>query len=252
MSSLSTKFEQFRQRIELTENERNNIIRSHLHLRERVLQKLDYVEKSFLTGSYKKSTLLRPANDVDIFIVINHKENEITPQAILNKLKKDLNSSYPNSQIRQDKPCITIKFNHITIELTPAIEIESYWQTDNSFYIPNLGKDNSWQKVDNPRILEKKLSQKNGELNGMLTPLIKMMKKAKINNNIKMQSFEMEKLAINSFYWGIESYRYGVQELLKVYDWKQQYSFYKIESFSDDDFAFFCRNELFGSDFPKD
>jgi hypothetical protein len=56
MSNLATKFEQFKQKIELTDNERSNIISSHKHMRENILQRAPYVYKTFLTGSYKKNS----------------------------------------------------------------------------------------------------------------------------------------------------------------------------------------------------
>ena len=77
-----------------------------------------------------------------------------------------------------------------------------------------------------------------------------MMKKCKVNNNIKTPSFEMEQMAINSLYYNIDNFRDGVQRLLRVYEWK--YNYYDIENMSDREFATFCRDILFGSDFPKD
>jgi len=257
-SGLATKFDKFRQKIELTDNQRNKIKTSHKHLRENILQPLDYVSHTFLTGSYKKKTLINPANDIDVFVVLKdysqnrYDANYITPHTILNKLKKDLKARYQNSEIKQDKPCIIINFEHVTFELTPAIEIENYWGGNSEFYIPQMSKDNEWQKVENPRILEKALTKANQNLSNKLNPLIKMMKKCKVNNNIKTPSFEMEKMAIDSLY-SINGFRDGVQQLLRVYEWTNKtYNHDYVENMSDKDFAIFCRNSLFGYDFPKD
>lgn len=257
-TGLPTKFEEFRQKIELTDNQRNKIKTSHKHLREKILQPLDYVSHTFLTGSYKKKTLINPANDIDVFVVLKdysqnrYHANYITPHTILNKLKKDLQKTYPNTNIKQDKPCIIINFEHITFELTPAIEIENYWGEYSEFYIPEMSKNNIWQKVENPRVLENLLTQKNQSLNQKLNPLIKMMKKWKVNNNIKIPSFEMEKMAIDSLY-SINGFRDGVQQLLRVYESRNKtYNHYNIENMSDKDFAIFCRDSLFGYDFPRD
>jgi len=251
-SGLPTKFEKFRQKIELTENQRNKIKTSHKHLRENILQPLDYVSHTFLTGSYKKKTLINPANDIDVFIVLSgYSKYDIKPNTILDKLKKDLQKTYPNTKIKQDKPCIVIEFNHVIFELTPAIEIES-WNEHNSFYIPEMSKNNTWQKVENPRILENSLSQKNQNLSQKLNPLIKMMKKCKVKNNLKTPSFEMEKMAIGSLY-SINGFRDGVQKLLRVYKWTNKtHDYWDIENMSDENFATFCRDTLFGYDFPKD
>ena len=58
-TGLPTKFDKFRQKIELTQNQRDKIKSSHKHLRESILQPLDYVSNTFLTGSYKKKTLIK-------------------------------------------------------------------------------------------------------------------------------------------------------------------------------------------------
>ena len=67
-TGLPTKFDQFRQNIELTAIQKLDIISSHIHLRQNNLAPLNYVIDSFLTGSYKKNTMIRPPSDVDIFI----------------------------------------------------------------------------------------------------------------------------------------------------------------------------------------
>lgn len=252
-SGLPTKFEKFRQKIELTDNQRDKIKTSHKHLRENILQPLNYVSHTFLTGSYKKKTLVNPANDIDVFVVLKgYTKYDVKPNSILDKLKKDLDITYQKTPVKQDKPCVVLEFQHVTFELTPAIEIENYWGGHSEFYIPEMSKNNTWQKVENPRVLENLLTQKNQSLNQKLNPLIKMMKKCKINNNIKTPSFEMEKLAINSLY-NIRDFRDGVQQLLRIYNWTHKtYSHYNIENMSDNEFATFCRDILFGYDFPKD
>ena len=251
-SGLSTKFEKFRQKIELTQNQRDKIKTSHKHLREKILQPLDYVSQTFLTGSYKKKTLINPANDIDVFVVLSgYTQYDIKPNTILDKLKKDLNITYPKTPVKQDKPCIVIDFNHVTFELTPAIEVENYWGY-NTFYIPEMSKNNTWQLIENPRVLEEELTEANKRLNQKLNPLIKMMKKCKIHNGLKTPSFEMEKMAIDSLYY-INGFRDGIEQLLKIYNWTtKSYTSYDIENMSDGEFSIFCRDILFGFDFPKD
>lgn len=250
-SGLPTKFEKFRQKIELTDNQRDKIKTSHKHLREKILQPLNYVSHTFLTGSYKKNTLINPANDIDVFVILKgYTQYDVKPNTILDKLKKDLNIAYLKTLVKQDKPCVVLEFQHVTFELTPAIE--NYWGGHSEFYIPEMSKNNTWQKVENPRVLENSLSQKNQNLNQKLIPLIKMMKKCKVNNKINTPSFEMEKMAINSLHY-FNGFRDGVQQLLRIYEWTHKtYSHHDIEKMSDNEFAAFCRDVLFGSDFPKD
>lgn len=249
--TLQGKFDQLRQDIEPTENERGKIITTHNHLRQNILQKLPYVKNTILTGSYKRKTIIRPMNDVDIFVILNYQPgayNNPTPQSILNRLKRDLLSTYPNTKIKQDKPCITLDFNHCKFELTPAIEGQTWGS--NYYEIPNTTKLNTWQRIDNPDILGEQLTRANSQ-NAMLIPLIKMMKKCKEKNNIKSpKSFEMEVLAIKQLGY-VSSYRDGVTKLLEIYGWLDSSNIYSIRVKNDQDFATYCRNTLFGNEFPN-
>ena len=249
--TLQQKFEQFRQNIEPTEAERNRIITTHTHLRQNILQRLDYVKNTILTGSYKRRTIIRPMNDVDIFVILNYSPGSFgnpTPQTILNRLKRDLSTTYPNTNIKQDKPCIILEFNHCKFELTPAIE--GYTWGGSYYEIPNTTNINSWQRIDSPDVLGEQLTRANRQ-NPLLIPLIKMMKKSKVKNNLKIpRSFEMEVLAINQLGY-VSNYRDGVIKLLEIYGWLNFNDLWKVKSMNEYEFANYCRNTLFGTDFPN-
>ncbi|EGQ7826049.1 nucleotidyltransferase domain-containing protein [Vibrio parahaemolyticus] len=247
-TGLQSKFEIFRENIELTQTQKEKIISSHTHLRERNLQPLFYVKESFLTGSYKRNTMIRPPSDVDAFVVINKSTYETTPNAILAQLKRDLNGCYLNSIIRRDKPCVTLDFNHCKIELTPAI-LAGYYP-EQGYYIPKQGT-NEWMLTDDPKRAETRLSQANSRLNGKLTPLIKMIKHAKQINNIKdVKSYQIEDLAIQNIRT-MSSYRDGVQQMFRALGWTvNNISQFELEQLSDFDFAELCRSAIFGNEFP--
>ena len=245
-TGLPAKFDRFRQNIELTNIQRQSIISSHTYLRSQ-LQQLDYVSDSFLTGSYKKNTMIRPPSDVDIFVLIDYGYDEITPNTVLGNLRRDLLASYPNSTVRQDKPCVVLGFTHCKFELTPAILVPNF--IFNDYYILLQG-GNTWLYVESPRLLEERLTNANQSLNGMLVPLIKMMKACKRHNNLTdKKSFEMEEIAIAYLVY-INSYRDGVQQLLRAYNWLGDDDMYLIENMTDQAFANYC-GQIFGSDFPE-
>lgn len=244
MATLQQLFDDFRRKIELSENQKSTIASSHNHLRQNILQKLDYVDTTLLIGSYKKSTMISPVDDLDIFVILNYETNEIKPQSILDKMKNTLKSSYPNSDIKIDFPCVSLNFNHCKIELTPVIK--SYWDT---YFLPVR---NDWDNTSNPKTLETRLTNKNQSLNNMLIPLIKIMKKMKRNNpnRYRTPSYKMEELAINGLH-SIDNYRDGVQKLMEIYEWKDYWQMKDIRNMNDQTFYEKCRSEYFGSDFPK-
>ena len=253
-SGLESKFNQFKQNIELTENQKSQIITSHTNLRKE-LEKLSYVQSTFLTGSYKKNTMIRPPYDVDIFVVLNQDQATLQPQSILDKLKRDISniSTYSKSTIRQDRPCVVVDLNHCMFEITPALSQLGILSL--GYKIPQKGLYSlNWEYIEDPNSLAKRLSQRNVELGNKLIPLIKMMKKCKNHNKIKnIKSFEMEEKAIQRLS-SIFSFRTGVQELLKIYEWsdnsKQNYHQW-LQNLSDNDFASHCRSTLFGQEFPQ-
>lgn len=254
-SGLESKFDRFRQNIELTENQKTQIITSHQTLRA-VIDRLDYVKKTFLTGSYYKSTMIRPPNDVDIFVVLTDNQANLQPQSVLDKLKRDIGniSTYAKSTIRQDHPCVVVDLSHCKFELTPAIHVAPL--LGGGYKIPERsGFGLNWKQIEDPINLASRLTAKNAQLGGKLVPLIKMMKQCKAVNakicNIK--SFEMEEVAINGLH-SVSSYRDGVQKLLRLYNWSNpniQNYHYALEHASDVDFAKYCRDELFGKEFPE-
>lgn len=249
--NLQTKFDIFREAIRPTQNEIDKVIASHTHLRQNILHNLDYVKGTILTGSYKRRTIIRPMNDVDVFVLLNYYPGAYgnpSPNSILNWLKQDLSYRYPNTLIKKDKPCIVIDFNHCKFELTPAIEGSTFGS--NFYEIPNSSNTNYWQRVDNPDILGEKLSYANKK-NPLLIPLIKMMKRCKQINDLKTpRSFEMEILAINNLEYTY-NYREGVIKLLDIYGWLNRNDLIYLQSMTDESFGEYCRNKLFGVDFPK-
>jgi len=258
-TGLSNRIKFFQKKIALTDAQKEKIQKSHQWLRKKYLDKFDYVEKTFLTGSYKKNTIINQVgNDVDMFVVLKgYNIYSIKPNTILDKLKNDLEGKYTQTKIKQNRPCIVLNFNHMTFELTPVIQVDNSLQLalgfDNipNFYIPNTSNTNEWMETKNPRILEQKLSTSNTNLNYKLVPLIKMMKKCKEHNNIfNLQSFELEQLAIDNLQI-MSNYRDGIEQLLRVYNWSHsQYTYSEIENLSDVDFTKFCHN-IFGDTFPK-
>lgn len=253
-SGLATKFDQLKQNIELTENQREKIITSHKALRTAV-DKFAYVQNTFLTGSYKKNTMIRPPYDVDMFVVLTADQESLNPQTVLDKLKKDIAAipTYSNSTIRQDRPCVVVDLSHCKFELTPVIK-SNFLST--RYKIPQkqlLGLGLNWMEVEDPNVFGTRLAERNEALDGKLIPLIKMMKKMKAQNEINdIKSFEMEQKALNGIN-SIVSYRDGVQQLMRIYGWSDsKISNYHtwLSSLSDNDFAKYCRESLFGTDFP--
>jgi hypothetical protein len=242
---LSAQFEQFLQHIALTEAQEAEINSCFSVIRDQ-LKQLPYVTDCFITGGYKKKTLIQPACDIDLFVVMSSEQRDVVPHVVLNQLKHDLHHAWPDSVLRLDKMCMAINFDHCRFELVPAVMVGEHHEL--GFYIPLVTNNNDWSYVGSPQISETQLIAADVKLDGKLLPLLRMMKYCKYQNKINnISSWQMEQAALETFEF-IRSYREGIQELLRVYGWVD--SPYHLQSMADSEFGEFCRNMLFGQAFP--
>src|SRR5690606_345315 len=151
-----------------------------------------YVKSTLLTGSYQRNTMIRPVNDVDLFVVLEDYEepHEIpSPKVILQRLKRELDKKFPNSPIREDKPCVVVACKHCKFKLTPAFRLNSF--PGSHYRIPQLSNSYGWQVINTPEILEREIAYASVK-KPLLIPLIKMMKRCKQFNKHKTPpSFQM-------------------------------------------------------------
>lgn len=133
MSKLVMQFNEFLSAIEPDgkavgyASEAHNRVRKHLEQDEKFK---DYLEGSFLYGSYKRNTAICEIKDVDIVLLTNFdpSEEENTPQNVLRKVKDAINRHYNDSEnqqyqrrsIRVDDPLPEEKDAHLTLDVIPA------------------------------------------------------------------------------------------------------------------------------------
>ena len=73
MITVDEAFDQFRQRLELSETEQQDAIRRHNDVRACIREGFD-IDRDFLTGSYARHTKTKPLKDVDIFFCLGEKD----------------------------------------------------------------------------------------------------------------------------------------------------------------------------------
>ena len=89
---INSYFNDFLSNIRLTSSQKEDLKRGHKTLRDRLNtddELKDIIISTFLQGSYRRSTAVRPLNgkraDVDVIVVANLDRNEITPQQTIEK-----------------------------------------------------------------------------------------------------------------------------------------------------------------------
>lgn len=148
-------------------------------------------QPSFLTGSYKRNTLIRPIQDIDLYVLVHfgfHADGK-KPIFILREMARVLRNRFIRTRIRVDSPCVIVKFNEYIFEVVPAIY---HTDDDQCYQIPGPGA-RKW--IDcYPHVPDKWLTNSNYLNDKKFVPLIKILKQWNKHNNVGLKSFHLELL----------------------------------------------------------
>ena len=168
---------------------------------------------SFLTGSYSRRTIIRPLDDIDLYVRIHYGEHAKgqSPLSIMRLMASAIRKRYPNNtSVKVDSPCIVVSFFDYKFEIVPAYghdyDLDLY-----SVPAPGSGE---WMQCY-PNVPYEWLAACNHTNNNYFTPLIKMLKLWNRHNSVKLKSFHLELLTekVFSSVTGIYSYPQA------IYDW---------------------------------
>ena len=182
MISVDEAFEKFRQRLELSETEKQDAIRRHNDVRDCIRGSFD-IDRDFLTGSYARHTKTKPLKDVDIFFCLGEKERhwrDKPPADVLNAFEACLAGKYGSDSVEQGRRCVTVEFDKrnptadeegkvLSNDAVPAYELSDCYE------IPDRVQG-AWIKT-NPDIHKESATAKNKECAGKWVPLVKMLKR---------------------------------------------------------------------------
>lgn len=159
---------------------------------------------SFITGSYKRNTIIRPIDDIDLYVVVHYQQHVMgeKPIKVLRLLAWALRNRYPQTKIQVDSPCIVIKFIGYKFEVVPAV----YYIDDPDRYM--IPKDTSEWTDCFPGVPDRWITNSNHMNNKKFVPLIKILKQWNRNKNVKLKSFHLELLTGRVFDKVTEIYSY--------------------------------------------
>jgi hypothetical protein len=149
---------------------------------------------TFLTGSYKRSTLIAPLSeaDVDIVVVLDPTYFASGASNVLQRVKAALGRVYPQSVMSRNGQAVTIKFSDLTVDVVPA-----FHRQGGGFLICNSGP-NTWISTDPKRHIEI-ASAHNTAHNGKLVPVVKILKGWNREIDRHFRSFHLEVIAWDVF-----------------------------------------------------
>lgn len=123
---MTTYFNDFLKNIRLTENQVNELKTAHTTLRTRLKSDKDLkdiIETTFLQGSYRRSTAVRPKqgkrSDVDIVVVTRLDKEEVTPEEALDIFEPFLKKYYDGKYRKQGRSW-GIEMTHVDLDVVPT------------------------------------------------------------------------------------------------------------------------------------
>ncbi len=131
MTEVKSHFSDFLKNIRLSKNQVQDLAKGHKTLRKRLLEDEDLsniVQTTFLQGSYKRNTAVKPKNgnrsDVDIIVVTNIDHKKITPQEALDMFVPFLDKHYEGKYEIHSRS-IGIELSYVDLDLVITSEIKN-------------------------------------------------------------------------------------------------------------------------------
>jgi len=196
-STVRSAFQEFAARLEPTDTQRSDAATKHTGVRDCLNASLS-VTKAFLTGSYRRRTIIRPPNDIDLFVVLDyskHSDYYTTydgSQTLLDRFHTLLKRYYPDTPIRKDHPAVHLSFATYGFDVIPAFP-----RSGGGYMIPNrFGA--GWISNDPTKHSERTAAMNNATGN-YFVPLVKMFKSWNRSHYNRLTGFHLEMAMANAW-----------------------------------------------------
>lgn len=194
--NVSSTFQEFLQNLAINNKEeisnRYEEITKVLNIKYRNTE--SRTSNSLQVGSYGRFTAIKGISDLDMIYILPQKEYKrfkcSRQSALLQEVKKTIQSRYPKTDMRRDGQVVVISFTNYQIEVLPAFECE-----DGSFLYPDTNNGGSWKNT-NPRLEIKAICDLH-EKNKNLRNLCKMIRSWKNYHGVAMGGLLIDSLAYN-------------------------------------------------------
>jgi hypothetical protein len=194
-TTIAGSFARLRQNLEITDLQASTVSTRQTSVRKAVEN--DFVVlRSFLTGSYKRSTMIAPLKqaDVDIFVVLDAQYYKSDGHAaLLDKLRAALLKTYPETpKISRNGHAVTITFTDFVVDVVPAFN-----RKGGGYLIPD-SVNKRWISTD-PTVHETLMTEQNAAHRGTLVPVVKMIKAWNREISHGFTPFYLELISIEVF-----------------------------------------------------
>ncbi len=190
--TIAQGFERLKQNLEITDLQAGTVSTRQQNVRAALEDGLTVLD-TFLTGSYRRNTMIAPLGeaDVDIVAVLDPSYYKWDGQAaVLDRVRRVLLKRYHSTpRISRNGQAVTITFTDFCVDVVPAFNRQG-----GGYLIPD-STQNQWIATDPKRHVEiwAEANKKHGY---MLVPLIKMVKAWNKTHSALLRSFSLEVLTL--------------------------------------------------------
>jgi hypothetical protein len=188
--TIAQGFREFQANLEISDLQSSTVATRQSNLREAISGQLTVLD-DFLTGSYRRHTLIAPLKnaDIDVFVVLDSTYYKSDGQAtLLDLVRRVLLKTYPNSpRVSRNGQAVTIIFSDFRADVVPG-----FYRSGGGYLIPDSNRG-TWIGTDPKKHVEL-WAQSNTEHDGHLVPLIKMLKCWNRAHSSLLTSFHLETL----------------------------------------------------------
>jgi len=189
--------------IKYDSNERTKITNSLSNLKKQLKNEFDTDIKEIIEfGSYKRDTILPrridEESDIDLMIVFNHEEMNVRPVTYREYLHDFADDYYSSSISYKDQPSVVLELSNIKYDLVPAYQETGWFSSTPTTYIPE--SNDEWMET-NPNGFAQELTEKNGNNNSIIKPIIRLMKAWNSKAGYPFDSFSFEKDIVNMWFY---------------------------------------------------
>lgn len=212
--TIAQGFELLKQNLEITSLQEETVSQRQKEVRAAIASEMTVLD-SFLTGSYRRNTMIAPLSegDVDIFMVLDHTYYVIDGQAkLLQEVRRILRKTYTRTpEISPTGQAVTITFTDFKVDV-----VLGFNRQGGGYLIPNATYSR-WISTDPKKHVEL-WTESNKAHNGNFVPLVKMIKGWNKAAGQPLRSFHLECMVRESL-WGVgvpsfpESSRYVLGQL---------------------------------------
>lgn len=214
-------FARFRTNLELTGLQEKAVATRQKSVRAAIAGRLT-VTDAFLTGSYRRHTLIGPLKqaDVDVMVVLDRCYRSRGPKAVLDLVRTALLVEYTRTpKISRNGQAVTITFADFVVDVVPAFRLP--WYRLNEGWEICDSASGSWVTTNPTKHVEIS-ARANKAHDGDLVPRIKQLKAWNRAVGHPLRSFHLEALAWSIF--GTSAFS-GVNH--KRSDWESAYYFFE-------------------------